>query len=591
MCDISIKKRSVSLDFIKGIAIIAVVLYHYGGAYAPYGYLGVDVFFVVGGFLLIKSLYRQFQEESFNYWKFIFRKLVRLWPLIILACILAMIIGFFVMLPDDYENLSESVIASSVFSNNILQCITTKNYWNIVNLYKPLMHLWYVGLLMQLYIIVPLIYLIVLKIIKNKRIGMITCTVILTTISLALYLLPFFGDAQKFYYPPFRIFEFTIGGLLVFFNKNISDIWRRILLIISFVVLCILLFTRVNIISNTLMVIVTVVVSMIFIYSTIDYSPKGIVGKIFDFVACIGIRSYSIYIWHQVIIAFIFYVFVDKASIMSLLICIVITTMVSILSYRHIEVPLGRTIGNKNNEKKIIIGSIILAIIISTISFFVYRNAGVVRDVPELDVYKDDVHKGMHAEYNDRPYKWDKEFTNDGRIKVLVLGNSFGRDWANILNEWDKNNKLDIVYLFKILDEELDEYSDIISEADYVFFAFGGGIQSVPKCIPEDKLYVIGDKSYGTSNGIIYNHRFSDDYYGQTVPVEDELKECNARLRDQYKERYIDLMVPVMASPYSAYVFTDNYKFISQDCKHLTEEGSKYYARILDIASIFEMIK
>ena len=94
--------RVESLDFLKGIAIIAVVLYHFdGGGIIPYGYLGVDIFFVVGGYFLIRQLYERFQTNSFSYWKFVYRKLIRLYPLIILAIVVSLVAGFFLMLPDD----------------------------------------------------------------------------------------------------------------------------------------------------------------------------------------------------------------------------------------------------------------------------------------------------------------------------------------------------------------------------------------------------------------------------------------------------------------------------------------------------------
>ena len=140
--------RSIYLDFLKGIAIVAVVLYHFGGGLLPYGYLGVDIFFVIGGYLTIGSLKRQIEGGKFNFWRFLFRKIIRLYPLVIFVSIISMGIGYFLMLPDDFENLAESAIASSVFANNVIQCITTKNYWDVINLYKPLMHLWYVGLLL-----------------------------------------------------------------------------------------------------------------------------------------------------------------------------------------------------------------------------------------------------------------------------------------------------------------------------------------------------------------------------------------------------------------------------------------------------------
>ena len=122
------KKRYWSLDFLKGIAIIAVCLYHFGGGVLPYGYLGVDIFLVVGGFLLFGQIKRQFEKQSFCYWQYIYQKLLRLWPLIVLAIIVSVVAGYFLMLPDDYENLAESAIASSFFCENILSCITTKNY-------------------------------------------------------------------------------------------------------------------------------------------------------------------------------------------------------------------------------------------------------------------------------------------------------------------------------------------------------------------------------------------------------------------------------------------------------------------------------
>ena len=212
------KKYRRDLDILKGIAILAVVIYHMG--FLKSGYLGVDIFFVVGGYLLIGSLTKQFTERKFKYWQYLIKKIVRLWPLVIAASFLAIGLGFVLMLPDDFENLAESSIASSMFANNILQCITTKNYWNITNLYKPLMHFWYVGVLMQAYVILPLIYLLSVKVAKNARKGMIVGTIGLTLLSFVLYCLPFIPAAWKFYYLPFRVFEITAGGLLTFSEKK-----------------------------------------------------------------------------------------------------------------------------------------------------------------------------------------------------------------------------------------------------------------------------------------------------------------------------------------------------------------------------------
>lgn len=552
----------------------------------PYGYLGVDIFFVVGGYLLISSLKRQMEKGVFNYWKFLFRKIVRLWPLVILVSVVAVGIGFFLMLPDDYENLAESVIASSAFVNNILQCITTKNYWDVVNLYKPLMHLWYIGVLMQAYIVLPLIYMLLSKV--NRKRGIAIGTASITIFSSILFLLPTFSSAWKFYYLPFRAFEITAGGLLVEWEPKAGIKAKKITAWISFVLLLVLITTRTEIVSGSAMLLFTVVFSLAFLWATKELSYNGIKEKAIDIGAAIGKRSYSIYIWHQVIVAFMFYSFFPKQNSLTFVVFVAQTALISLLSYK-IENLLSSLIGKKTQETAVIAVTIVVAVAVCSFSFLVYRHAGVVRDVPELNVYKENVHRGMHAEYCDRPYSWDREFENDGRKKVLVIGNSFGRDWANILYEWDHEKKVEISYLF-FAEDAIEKHIKRIEEADIVFYAMGPGYgeiqQSITETTDSKKLYIVGNKNYGESNGIIYAKRFSEDYYDQTVEIPIKLTACNMRDSSQYADRYIDMMTPVMVDNTHVRVFTDDNMFISQDCRHLTQAGAQYYARILDVGRI-----
>ena len=151
--------RNYRIDVLKGIAIIAVVFYHlnwndgilWGGGGPTSGYLGVDIFLVVSGYFMMKSIIRAMRENRFSYWKYLKGRIARLWPMILITAAIALGVGAFTMLPDDFENLSQSVIASNVFANNVLSYITTGNYWDVANVFKPLMHTWYVGVLLQAY--------------------------------------------------------------------------------------------------------------------------------------------------------------------------------------------------------------------------------------------------------------------------------------------------------------------------------------------------------------------------------------------------------------------------------------------------------
>jgi peptidoglycan/LPS O-acetylase OafA/YrhL len=139
------KSRSLLIDLLKGVAIIAVILYHSG--IFQYGYLGVEIFLVVGGYLISKSILRSSENEKFSYWTYFCRRLVRLWPLLILISLVSLAIGSITMLPEHLKNLSETVVGTSSFSNNFVQYITSGNYWDQGNDFKPLMHTWYIGLM------------------------------------------------------------------------------------------------------------------------------------------------------------------------------------------------------------------------------------------------------------------------------------------------------------------------------------------------------------------------------------------------------------------------------------------------------------
>lgn len=370
------KKRNAVIDAVKGLAILTVVLYHFGGI-LPYGYLGVDIFFVIGGYLLIQQLLSQFKDNSFNYWSFIFRKLVRLWPLILLASVVSLAAGYFLMLPDDYENLAESAIASSVFANNILQCITTKNYWDVVNLYKPLMHLWYIGILMQAYVVLPVVFMMLKYILGDAGKGIFAGTIGIAVISLILYLAPFFTTAWKFYYLPFRLFEMTAGGLIVFADLRLRIKQKKICVTCAITVMLVMLCSRTEIVSPSFMLLVTSGAAVIFVGCMKNFEFQNqIVTKIVNYGSIIGKYSYSIYIWHQIIVAFLFYSVFPKRDIKSFAVFAVMTIIISMISYHFIEVLLGQTLRSKKMEKIIIAGSTFAAAILCGVSFFIYNHAG-----------------------------------------------------------------------------------------------------------------------------------------------------------------------------------------------------------------------
>ena len=204
------------------------------------------------------------------------------------------------MLPDDFENTAQSVIATNFFGNNILESITTKNYWDVGNEYKPLMHTWYVGLLMQYYVLISLLLFIVGKLIsetnKRRKINVILAS-FLGLLSLFLYIIS--DDAcAKFYYLPYRLYEFCAGALVyyLFAHKNI-DIQNSVAkTAISVIYVCIitLLFVELDFISRPIKLIAVVGLTALLIdlMSRVKIEQNNIFSN--KQIALIGAASYSV---------------------------------------------------------------------------------------------------------------------------------------------------------------------------------------------------------------------------------------------------------------------------------------------------------
>lgn len=581
------QSRLVDFDIIKGISIIAVVLYHYRGGYLPYGYLGVDIFFVISGYFLIKQIKDELYKETFYFWKFIIKKLIRLWPSVLAVSAMSLILGYIFMLPHEYESLSESVVASTFFTNNVLEYIVSKDYWNIMTQYKPLMHLWYVGLLMQTYIIIPLLYALLYKLKKSEKM-MCRITITLIALSLILYVSPFFNQSQKFYMFPFRIFEILCGGVLTFSNISYSPAIKQFVKRFSICILLLLLCSRITFFSSYFMVISVVILTMILV-SNIDGNHHS--GKINMCLAYIGKRSYSIYIWHQFIIAFFFYSVSSKHNLRNLFVILIITMILSLLSYRAIETNMrSLTMIYKQKEIVAILFCIPVAMILCAASLYIFNNGGVVRDIPELEISKSEGERNTQILYNDRVRSWNKDFEDNNKCNVLCVGNSFARDFANILEEYDVEKNLNISYIYFsdiYTNDDLIHYKDRIDDADFVFLSQTAGINSI-NVIPEEKLYIVSNKNYGLSNGIIYARRFNKDYFNLTQEVQQYILDENRENAKFFGDKYIDLMKPVMVDETNVKVFTDDNKYITQDCRHLTQAGARYYSRILDLGSVFD---
>jgi|SaaInlV_125m_DNA_1040241.scaffolds.fasta_scaffold00653_11 peptidoglycan/LPS O-acetylase OafA/YrhL len=572
------KRYRKDIDGLRAFAVLSVLIFHLG--FLPKGFLGVDVFFLISGYLITDILYREISEDTYSVKDFYIRRVRRILPLVSFICFISLLLGILLMLPDDLENLAQSVIATNFFGNNVLQILTTKDYWDVVNEYKPLMHTWSLAVEEQYYFLYPIIFSLFGKHRKNWILPII---IFLTVCSLVVYFLPF-EEYLKFYLLPFRFFEMSIGGIAAIYLKG-RIIETRLSPLVILMVIGMMIWD-IPFLPSDWQLIATVVLTCFLL--CIDHSKNLISAALLQnsVVVFIGKISFSLYMWHQLLFAFGRYAFFETIGLEESLLLLMLTFILSITSYFLIEQPFRNK--NKFSNKFVISTLIIFFLVTSGLSGYIYVKAGVLKDIPELGIEKNNASRGMHSAYNHRNYKLNQPFKSN-KIKVLVIGDSFARDWINVLKESKYDSLIEVSYIDNPRSNK--NLRRISESADIIFYTnmLLSIIRYQELKLDESKLWVVGIKNFGMSSGYFYNYK-GDDYCEQTTAMAEGYTDKNKELSSFFGKKYIDLIKLVSDKETQQMpVFTNDCKFISQDCRHLTKSGAIYFADKINLLKNFPL--
>jgi len=143
------------IDGMRAICVFSVIFYHLG----IFSGGSIDIFFVISGFLITGIITRKRAEGTFSLKDFYIKRIRRIFPMLLLVTTIVLAVGYFVMLPDDLENMAESVVATNFFNNNLLFYLTERSYWAAAAQFKPLLHTWTLAIEEQFYLLYPLFLL------------------------------------------------------------------------------------------------------------------------------------------------------------------------------------------------------------------------------------------------------------------------------------------------------------------------------------------------------------------------------------------------------------------------------------------------
>lgn len=575
-------KYRPEIDGLRAISVAPVILFHAGFDVASGGFVGVDVFFVISGFLITTIILEDLQVGRFSLWNFYERRARRILPILLVVIVVCVPIAWFTMMPDPLENFGQSIVATLFFSNNVLLYLTT-GYWDLRAEFKPLLHTWSLGIEEQFYILFPLFFLVTWRL--GLR-GMIGVTLLLLLASfLTADVIRRTEPAAAFHLLHTRGWELLVGAFLAMFIEgrhiNGSNLLSGagIFLIIGAVVF----FDASTPFPSfyTLFPVLGAVLVLLFA------RDNNLCARLLSLPPLLGLGliSYSAYLWHQPVFAFARIVSANEPDTDVFLGLILLVLTLAWVSWRYIEQPARRV--DVVPIKPFLSVSIITSLTLGSIGYAFHAHHGYASRF-----YPDDVAResDLYISYNSRIYRFiDEKFSEDDRPRVLVLGNSFARDFANVLLESHYGASLDVVYrpdLSSCLNERpiSANLRHLVKSSDMVFMASD---DIDPTCVGRDVAwieahasipFIVGPKHFGYNlNHFTLQPR--ETWSGQTNDILPAEAERNEILRSQTPtESFIDMMALFGPEDGRIFVFDRQARLMSSDRVHLTRFGAKFAA-------------
>jgi len=321
---------------LRAIAVLAVVVFHIAPNHFPGGYIGVDIFFVISGYLIMGHIWKELNNNSFSYINFYSRRIKRLFPALLATILLSSIFAWVLLLPGEFYDFCKSVVSSVLYVSNFW-FYTKAGYFDSELLNSPLLHTWSLSVEEQFYIFTPLI----LAFCFNKKIPIHTVLIVLTILSLIFSeLLLHIDESLSFYASPSRFWQFMVGGALSihFTENNLKKEFREVICSLSILGLCISIFFLANSNFPGIKAIIPTLATAAIIYSCKpqDISYKVLSNQLFRFF---GNISYSLYLWHWPVIIFYKLSIEGSLQIEDGALMLLISILLGYFSYKLIENP------------------------------------------------------------------------------------------------------------------------------------------------------------------------------------------------------------------------------------------------------------
>ena len=329
-------KYRAEIDGLRAIAVAAVILFHAGFSEFSGGFVGVDVFFVISGYLITSILIDDMENNKFSLTSFYERRARRILPALFLVSAVCVPLALIWMLPHQLVDFSKSLIAVSLFLSNVLFW-REDDYFAAVSEEKPLLHTWSLAIEEQYYLFFPLCLMLL------WRFGKVKISIVFLGIILASLLLSEWGwrnySSANFYLAPSRVWELLCGSIVAIFISRHEPRVGNTVSLVGFTLILMPVFLYNNETPHPS------IYTLIPVFGTalvLIYGNKGsLVATLLHFSPLVGLGliSYSAYLWHQPLFAFARLASLNHLSDGTMVVLILTSFALAFLSWRYVEQP------------------------------------------------------------------------------------------------------------------------------------------------------------------------------------------------------------------------------------------------------------
>jgi len=374
-------KHRTDIDGLRAVAVLPVILFHAGFAWLPGGFVGVDVFFVISGYLISALILHEMEEQNFSFLRFYGRRARRILPALLVVVFFTLLGGYFLLLPDEYSLLSDAALTALTGISNIYFLDSASTYFGLDIATQPLLHTWSLGIEEQFYLLFPALLFFLYRQFNRKMMSVILITLLIVSLVANILLAPDFTQFT-FYMLPTRAWELLAGVILgigivpAIRNPVVANIAAVTGLVL--IIGAMLLLNKHSVFPG-INAVWPVLGATLIIHGNTHVSTA--VARLLSMrpLVLIGLISYSLYLWHWPLTVYTQMAFTPSDS---RLIIVALSIVLAAISYRFIETRYRKP--SLNFSVKRITGELgIIGVLATAGAVFIISEQGFASRIPE----------------------------------------------------------------------------------------------------------------------------------------------------------------------------------------------------------------